>query len=115
MLSFLATTENIKYKNRTTELQLRESCQINTVGNCYSQFSVVENESRAVLSDIGDRTITKANQESTEPERTFSGKVESWSLTKVQIQNYILELKLTSFDWNSLLENFLRYVQLYSC
>ena len=38
MLSFLATTENIEYKIRTTELQLRESCQINTVGNCYSQF-----------------------------------------------------------------------------
>ena len=38
MLSFLATTENIKYKIRTTELQLRESCQINTVENCYSQF-----------------------------------------------------------------------------
>ena len=33
MLSFLATTENIKYKIRTTELQLRENCQINTVGN----------------------------------------------------------------------------------
>ena len=38
MLSFLATTENIKYKIRTTEFQLRESCQINTVVNCYSQF-----------------------------------------------------------------------------
>ena len=38
MLSFLATTENIKNIIRRTELQLRESCQINTVGNCYSQF-----------------------------------------------------------------------------
>ena len=38
MLSFLATTENIKYKIRTAELQLRESCQKYTVGNCYSQY-----------------------------------------------------------------------------
>ena len=38
MLNFLATTENIKYKIRTTKLQLWEKCQIYTVGNCYSQF-----------------------------------------------------------------------------
>ena len=38
MLSFLAKTENIKKKIRITDLQLREHCQINTVGNCYSQF-----------------------------------------------------------------------------
>ena len=38
MLSFIATTENIKNKIRTTELQLRKSCQIKTVGNCYSHF-----------------------------------------------------------------------------
>ena len=39
MLSFLEKTENIKKKNiRTTELKLRESCQIYTVGICYSQF-----------------------------------------------------------------------------
>ena len=41
MLSFLATTENIKNKIRTTESQLRESDR-----NCYNK----KHESRAVLS-----------------------------------------------------------------
>ena len=50
-LSFLATTENIKNKVRTTELQLRESDRKNS-GKLLLAISdiIIKHESRAVLS-----------------------------------------------------------------
>ena len=51
MLSFLATTENIKNKIRTTELQLRESDRKNS-GKLLFAISeiIIKHESRAVPS-----------------------------------------------------------------
>ena len=69
MPNFLATTENIKKRIRMIELQLRES-GLKTAGNCYSQFPRSHQNTRVELSnlDIGDREITRANRNPTEPE-----------------------------------------------
>ena len=68
MLSFLATTENIKYKIRTTDFTIAGKLSNKHSGKLLFAISVVENESRAVLSDIRDRTTTRANKNSIEPE-----------------------------------------------
>ena len=68
MLNFLATTENIKYKKENNRITIAGKLSNKHSGKLLFAISVVENESRAVLSDIGDRAITRANQDSTEPE-----------------------------------------------
>ena len=68
MLSFFATTENIKYKKQNNRITIAGKLSNKDSGKLLFAISVKENESRAVLSDIGDRTITRANRNSTEPE-----------------------------------------------
>ena len=68
MLSFLATTENINFKNQNNRITIAEKLSNIHSGKLLFAISIVENESRAVLSDIGDRTNTRAEQESTGPE-----------------------------------------------
>ena len=51
MLSFIATTENIKYKIRTTQSQLRESDRKNSGKLLFAIPEIIrKHESRAVLS-----------------------------------------------------------------
>ena len=71
MLNFLATTENIRNKIRTTELQLRK------IGRKKQREIAIRNfrdsskkNTRVELSylDIGDRAIKRADRNPTEPE-----------------------------------------------
>ena len=66
-LSFLATTENIKYKIRTTESKLRESDRKNSGKLLLAISEMIIKTTRAELSylDIGDRVITKEDRNST--------------------------------------------------
>ena len=70
MLNFLATTENIKNKIRTTESQLRESDRKNSGKLQFAIFEIIIKNTRVELSylDVGDRVITKGHRNSTEPE-----------------------------------------------
>ena len=65
MLSFLATTEKKIQNNRM--IIAGKLSNIHS-GKLLFAISIVENERRAVLSDIGDKTNTRAEQDSTEPE-----------------------------------------------
>ena len=67
MLSFLATTENIKRKMRTTELTIAGKLSNIYSGKSLFAISIIENESRAVLSDIVDQTNKRAEPKSTGP------------------------------------------------
>ena len=60
MLNFLATTENIKRKIRTTDLTIAGKWSNIYIGKSPFAISIVENESRAVLSDIGEKKNTRA-------------------------------------------------------
>ena len=70
MLNFLATTENIKNKIRTTESQLRESDRKNSWKLLFAISEIIIKNTRVELSylDIGDRVITKEDRNSAEPE-----------------------------------------------
>ena len=71
MLKFLATTENIRNKIRTTESQSRESGRINSGKFLFAISEIlVEKNTREELSylDIGDRVITKEHRNSAELE-----------------------------------------------
>ena len=69
MLAFLAKTENIRNKIRTTELQSRENGQFKQREIAIRNFRHL-NSTRVELSyfDIGDRAITKEQRNSAEPE-----------------------------------------------
>ena len=67
MLSFLATTENIKRKMRTTELTIAGKLSNIYSGKSLFAISIIENGSRAVLSDIVDQTNKRAEPKSTGP------------------------------------------------
>ena len=70
MLSFLATTENLKNKIRRTESQLRESDRKNSGKLLFAISEIIIKNTRVELSylDIGDRVITKEDRNSAEPE-----------------------------------------------
>ena len=70
MLSFLATTENIKNKINTTESQLRESDRKNSGKLLFAISEIIIKTTRVELSylDIGDRVITKEDRNSAESE-----------------------------------------------
>ena len=70
MLTFFATTENIKNKIRTTESQLRESGRKKSGKLLFAISEILVNTTRVELSylDIGDRVITKEHRNSAEPE-----------------------------------------------
>ena len=67
MLSFLATIENIKREIRTTEITIAGKLSYIYSGKSLFAIFIVENQSRAVLSDIGDQTNTRAELKSTGP------------------------------------------------
>ena len=70
MLNFLATTENIRNKIRTTESQLRESGRKNSGKLLFAISEILVKNTRVELSylDIGDRVIKRADRNPTEPE-----------------------------------------------
>ena len=70
MLNFLATTENIRNKIRTTKLQLRESGRKNSGKLLFAISEILVKNTRVELSylDIGDRVIKRADRNPTEPE-----------------------------------------------
>ena len=70
MLSFLATTENIRIKIRTAESQLRESDRKNSGKLQFALSEILVKNTRVELSylDIADRVITKKHRNSAEPE-----------------------------------------------
>ena len=70
MLSFLATTENIKYKIRTTESQFARKGQKNSEKLLFAISEIIIRTTRVELSylDIGHRVVTKEDRKSTEPE-----------------------------------------------
>ena len=70
MLNFLATTENIRNKRRTTKSQLRESGRKNSGKLLFAISEILVKNTRVELSylDIGDRVITKEHRNSAEPE-----------------------------------------------
>ena len=67
MLSCFAATENEK-KNQNDRIAIARKLSNKYSGKFLFAISVVENESRAVLSGIGDRAIARANRNRTEPE-----------------------------------------------
>ena len=70
MLSFLATTENIRNKIRTTKSQERESDRKNSGKLLFAISEIIVKNTRVELScrDIGDRVITKEHRNSAKPE-----------------------------------------------
>ena len=64
MLSFLALH---KIKDQNNRITIAGKLSNIHSGKLLFAISIVENESRAVLSDIGDQTNTRAELESTEP------------------------------------------------
>ena len=69
MLSFLATTEHLKKKKyQNNRIIIAGKLSNIHSGKLLFAISIVKNESRAVLSDIGDKTNTRAEQISTGPE-----------------------------------------------
>ena len=70
MLNFLATTENIRNKIRTTESQLQESGRKNSWKLLFAISEILVKKTRVELPnlDIGDRVIKRADRNPTEPE-----------------------------------------------
>ena len=70
MLSFLATTQNIKSKIRTTDSQFAGKGQKKQREIAIRNFRDYNKNTRVELSylDIGDRVITKQDRNSAEPE-----------------------------------------------